>query len=138
MMRKTNEGRSPAGILLPPVAAGLAVTFVFMLAGAVLMHRGILPEYAVAPSALAFLAAGGLMGGFAAAKRAAGRRLIWAMGAGAAVFLILLVVGLLLQSQPVNIARTAVSLLCAIAASALGGLAGVNIHHKKRHSHIKK
>ena len=24
MMRKTNEGRSPAGILLPPVAAGLA------------------------------------------------------------------------------------------------------------------
>ena len=138
MMRKTNEGRSPAGILLPSVAAGIVVTFVFMLAGAVLMHRGILPEYAVAPSALAFLAAGGLMGGFAAAKRAAGRRLIWAMGAGAAVFLILLVVGLLLQSQPVNIARTAVSLLCAIAASALGGLAGVNIHHKKRHSHIKK
>ena len=138
MMRKTNEGRSPAGILLPSVAAGLVVTFVFMLAGAVLLHRGILPEYAVAPSALAFLAAGGLIGGFAAAKRAAGRRLIWAMGTGAAVFLILLVVGLLLQSQPVNIARTAFSLLCAIAASALGGLAGVNIHHKKRHSHIKK
>ena len=138
MMRKTNEGRSPAGTLLPSVAAGLVVTFVFMLAGAVLLHRGILPEYAVAPSALAFLAAGGLIGGFAAAKRAAGRRLIWAMGTGAAVFLILLVVGLLLQSQPVNIARTAFSLLCAIAASALGGLAGVNIHHKKRHSHIKK
>ena len=138
MMRKTNEGRSPAGTLLPSVAAGIVVTFVFMLAGAVLLHRGILPEYAVAPSALAFLAAGGLIGGFAAAKRAAGRRLIWAMGTGAAVFLILLVVGLLLQSQPVNIARTAFSLLCAIAASALGGLAGVNIHHKKRHSHIKK
>ena len=59
MMRKTNEGRSPAGTLLPSVAAGLVVTFVFMLAGAVLLHRGILPEYAVAPSALAFLAAGG-------------------------------------------------------------------------------
>ena len=138
MMRKTNEGRSPAGILLSPVAAGLLVTLVLMLAGAVLMHRGVLPDGAVAPSALAFLAAGGLTGGFAAAKRAAGRRLIWAMGAGAAVFLILLVVGLLLQSQPVNVARTAVSLLCAIAASALGGLAGVNIHQKKRHSHIKK
>ena len=45
MMRKTNEGRSPAGILLPPVAAGLVVTFVFMLAGAVLMHRGAIKVY---------------------------------------------------------------------------------------------
>ena len=26
MMRKTNEGRSPVGVLLPPAAAGLLMT----------------------------------------------------------------------------------------------------------------
>ena len=94
MMRKTNEGRSPAGTLLPSCGGRSGWSHSCLCWPArVLLHRGILPEYAVAPSALAFLAAGGLMGGFAAAKRAAGRRLIWAMGAGAAVFLILLVVG---------------------------------------------
>ena len=138
MMRKTNEGRPPVGILLPPVAAGLLTTLLLMLVGAVLMHRGTLPEYTVAPCALGFLAAGGLLAGFAAARRAGGRRLIWAMGAGAVVFLILLVAGVAIQSQPVNPVRVAASLLCALAASALGGFAGVNIRKKKRYSHMKK
>ena len=138
MMRKTNEGRSPAGVLLPSAAAGLLLTLLLMLVGAVLMHRGTLPESAVTWCALAFLAVGGLLAGFAAAKRAAGRKLFWALGAGFAVFLILLVVGALLQSQPVNPVRVAASLLCALAASALGGLAGVNMRQKKRYSHVKK
>ena len=54
MMRKTNEGRSPAGILLPAAAAGLLATLLLMLVGAVLMHQGTLPEGAVAPCALVF------------------------------------------------------------------------------------
>ena len=54
------------------------------------------------------------------------------------VFLILLVVGVLLQSQPVNPVRVAASLLCVLAASALGGIAGANMRKKKRYSHVKK
>nr|WP_297170954.1 TIGR04086 family membrane protein [uncultured Agathobaculum sp.] len=138
MMRKTNEARSPAGILLPAVAAGMLTTLLLMLVGAVLMYRGMLPEYAVASCALVFLAVGSLLGGLCAAKRAAGRKLIWAMGAGLAVFLILLLIGVLMQLQPVNPVRTAASLLCALAASALGGLVGVNVRKKKRYSHVKK
>ena len=138
MMRKTNEGRSPAGILLPAAAAGLLATLRLLLGGAVLMHQGTLPEGAVAPCALVFLAAGGLLAGLVAAKCAAGRKLPWALGAGFVVFLILLVVGVLLQSQPVNPVRVAVSLLCVLAASALGGIAGANMRKKKRYSHVKK
>lgn len=42
MMRKTNEGQSPVGILLPSVLAGLLGTLLLMLLGAVLVHRGTL------------------------------------------------------------------------------------------------
>ena len=35
MMRKTNEGQSPVGILLPSVLAGLLGTLLLMLLGAV-------------------------------------------------------------------------------------------------------
>ena len=38
MMRKTNEGQSPVGILLPSVLAGLLGTLLLMLLGAVLVH----------------------------------------------------------------------------------------------------
>lgn len=50
MMRKTNEGQSPVGILLPAVLAGLLATLLLMLIGAVLVHRGTLAEGAIAPS----------------------------------------------------------------------------------------
>ena len=49
MMRKTNEGQSPVGILLPSVLAGLLGTLLLMLLGAVLVHRGTLAEGAIAP-----------------------------------------------------------------------------------------
>lgn len=55
MMRKTNEGQSPVGILLPSVLAGLLGTLLLMLLGAVLVHRGTLAEGAIAPCALVFL-----------------------------------------------------------------------------------
>ena len=58
MMRKTNEGQSPVGILLPSVLAGLLGTLLLMLLGAVLVHRGTLAEGAIAPCALVFLALG--------------------------------------------------------------------------------
>ena len=50
------------------------------------------------------------------AKRAPGRKLFWALGAGLVVFLVLLAAGLLLRAQPIDLVRTAASLLCALAA----------------------
>ena len=137
-MRKTNEGSSPAGILLPAAAAGLLTTLLWMLVGAVLVHRAVLPEGMIAPCALAFLAVGCALAALLAAKRAPGGKLLWAVGAGGLVFLILLAAGAALLAQPVNPVRVAVSLLCMLAASALGGLAGANMRNKKRYSHTKK
>ena len=137
-MRKTNEGRSPAGILLPSAAAGLLTTLFLMLVGAVFVQRGTLEEGLIAPVALAFLALGCLAAAFISAKRASGGRFFWALGAGMLVFLILLATGAALLDQPAHIVRIAISLLCALAASALGGLAGARMRKKKRYSHLKK
>ena len=127
MMRKTNEGQSPVGILLPSVLAGLLGTLLLMLLGAVFVHRGTLAEGAIAPCALVF-----------AAKRAGENQFYWSLGAGFAVFLILLIVAVLPLGQSIHFVRTVISLLCSLIASALGGYAGANMRKKKRYSHIKK
>ncbi|MDY3619165.1 TIGR04086 family membrane protein [Agathobaculum sp.] len=137
-MRKTNEGLSPVGILLPSAAVGLVLTLLFMLTGAVLVQRGLVGEGMIAPLALLFLAIGSAVAALLSAKRAPGGKFLWAVGAGALVFLVLLVVGALLLRQPVHIPRTAVSALCMLLASALGGFAGVNMRKKKRYKHMKK
>ena len=133
MMRKTNEGQSPVGILLPSVLAGLLGTLLLMLLGAVLVHRGTLAEGAIAPCALVFLALGSALAALVAAKRAGENQFYWSLGAGFAVFLILLPLG-----QSIHFVRTVISLLCSLIASALGGYAGANMRKKKRYSHIKK
>ena len=77
MMRKTNEGQSPVGILLPSVLAGLLGTLLLMLLGAVLVHRGTLAEGAIAPCALVFLALGSALAALVAAKRAGENQFYW-------------------------------------------------------------
>ena len=129
-MRKTKDGRSSAAILLPSAAAGLLTTLFLMLVGAVLVHRGAVGDGAIAYLALVFLAIGCAAAAFLSAVRAPGAKFLWAMGAGALVFLILLVLGGALLDQPVHIVRVAVSLLCALAASAVGGFAGANMRKK--------
>lgn len=86
MMRKTNEGQSPVGILLPSVLAGLLGTLLLMLLGAVLVHRGTLAEGAIAPCALVFLALGSALAALVAAKRAGENQFYWSLGAGFAGF----------------------------------------------------
>ena len=95
MMRKTNEGQSPVGILLPSVLAGLLGTLLLMLLGAVLVHRGTLAEGAIAPCALVFLALGSALAALVAAKRAGEKQFYWSLGAGFAVFLILVALKML-------------------------------------------
>ena len=133
MMRKTNEGQSPVGILLPSVLAGLLGTLLLMLLGAVLVHRGTLAE-----GAMVFLALGSALAALVAAKRAGENQFFWSLGAGFAVFLILLIVAVLPLGQSIHFVRTVISLLCSLIASALGGYAGANMRKKKRYSHIKK
>ena len=138
MMRKTTEGQSPAGILLPSVLTGLLTTLLLMLVGAVLVYRGALAEGATAPCALVFLAAGSALAALIAAKRAEANQFYWSLGAGSAVFLVLLIAAVLPLGQPIHVVRTVVSLLCTLIASALGGFVGANMRKKKRYSHIKK
>ena len=122
-MRKTNEGRSPAGILLPSAAAGLLTTLFLMLVGAVFVQRGTLEEGLIAPVALAFLALGCLAAAFISAKRASGGRFFWALGAGMLVFLILLATGAaLLTSRHISyVLRSACSRAGRFGARRLGG-----------------
>lgn len=137
-MRKTNEGPSPGGVLLPAAAAGLAATLLLMLAGAVLVHRGVLPEQGIAPCALLFLAVGSAAAALLGAKRAPGGKFLWAMAAGVLVFLTLLLVSMIALAQPVHVVRMAISLLCTLAASAIGGFAGANMRKHKKYRHLKK
>ena len=138
MMRKTNESQSPVGILLPAVLIGLLLTLLLMLIGAVLVYRGILKESGTAPCALVFLALGSAAAAFIAAKRAKGNSFLWSLGAGFAVFLILLIAAAGPLGQSIHFVRAAISLLCSMIASALGGFAGANMRKKKHYSHIKK
>ncbi len=137
-MRKTNEGPSPVGVLLPAAVAGLLTTLLLMLVGAIFVHRRILAEPAITPCALIFLAVGCAVAALVSAKRAPGGKFLWAMGAGILVFLVLLLVSMIPLAQPVNVVRVAVSLLCTLAASALGGFAGANMRKRKKYRHLKK
>lgn len=137
-MRKTNEGRSSFGALLSATVLGLMITLMSMLVGTVLVHRGIIDERMITPFAFVFLALGCFIAALVAAKRAAGGKLLWALGAGGLVFLLLLAIGALLLGQPVHMIRVVISLLSALGTSLLGGLVGANIRKKKRYTHLKK
>ena len=101
MMRKTNEGQSPVGILLPSVLAGLLGTLLLMLLGAVLVHRGTLAEGAIAPCALVFLALGSALAALVRCKALALALLM--LGAGFAVFLIPVIVAVLPLGQSIHL-----------------------------------
>ena len=126
-MRKTNEGASPVRPVLFGAAAGLLATLVLMLG-----------EELIPTISLACLAVGCMLASFLAARRLPDGRLAIAVAGGPVVFLILLAVCALALSQPVRFGRTAVSLLCAVAASVLGTAAGIYMRTKNKHSHLKK
>ena len=137
-MRKTNEGASPVRLILLAAFAGLAATLVLMLISAALVHRGTLGEAMIPTISLACLALGCMLASFLAARRLPDRRLALALAGGAVVFLVLLAVCAFALSQPVRFGRTAVSLLCAVAASVLGTAVGIYMRTKNKHSHLKK
>ena len=125
-------------MLLPAAVVGLLTTLLLMLIGAIFVHRRVLAEQAIAPCALIFLAVGCAIAALISAKRAPGGKFLWAMGAGILVFLILLLVSIIPLAQPMDVVRMAVSLLCALAASALGGFAGANMRKRNKYRHLKK
>lgn len=137
-MRKTNEGASPVRLILLAAFAGLAATLVLMLISAALVHRGTLGEAMIPTISLACLALGCMLASFLAAQRLPDGRLALALAGGAVVFLVLLAVCAFALSQPVRFGRTAVSLLCAVAASVLGTAVGIYMRTKNKHSHLKK
>lgn len=137
-MRKTNEGASSVRLILLAAFAGLAATLVLMLISAALVHRGTLGEAMIPTISLACLALGCMLASFLAARRLPDGRLALALAGGAVVFLVLLAVCAFALSQPVRFGRTAVSLLCAVAASVLGTAVGIYMRTKNKHSHLKK
>ena len=137
-MSKTNEGASPVRLILLAAFAGLAATLVLMLISAALVHRGTLGEAMIPTISLACLALGCMLASFLAARRLPDGRLVLALAGGAVVFLVLLAVCAFALSQPVRFGRTAVSLLCAVAASVLGTAVGIYMRTKNKHSHLKK
>ena len=137
-MRKTNEGASPVRLILLAAFAGLAATLVLMLISAALVHRGTLGEAMIPTISLACLALGCMLASFLAARRLPDGRLALALAGGAVVFLVLLAVCAFALSQPVRFGRTAVSLLCAVAASVLSTAVGIYMRTKNKHSHLKK
>ncbi len=132
-MRKTNEGRSLAGILFPAAGAGLAATLLMLLVGALLVRRGTLNEAFMRSYAVLSLAFGCALSAFIASVCAPGRKLLWAAGAGMMVFLFLLLGAVFASEDPISILKTVLSFLCALAASAIGGFAGAAKRKKRKY-----
>lgn len=138
MMRKTNENNAPVGIVLSAAAGGILATLLFLLIGAMFIRRGSLEETMIRPWALAGLAIGCIIAAFIAAKCAPGGKFLWAAAAGVIVFLLLLTISLFVARQPIHFIRSAISLLCALIASTIGGFFGATTRKKKRYSRVKK
>ncbi len=132
-MRKTNEGRSAVGILLPAAGLGLAAILLLLLAGAMFVQRGTINESMTRPYAVFALCFGCAVSAFISAVRAPGGKFLWAAGAGMTVFVILLIGGVLLSEGPIHILKTLLSFLFAISASALGGFAGATRRKKRKY-----
>lgn len=128
-MRSHNEKRLPVGHWVRPLAVGMAVGLVvcvlFLAVFALVMALGMVPSRVATPFALAAATLGSLFGGFAAARLARVRGLLYGAGCGALLFLLLTAVGFAFfpDASPTLLPLKAV---LTVVAGALGGVWGVN------------
>ena len=112
-------------------AVGAVTTFAVLALMALILSVVDLPESAPTVMSTVALALGAAAGGFAAAKRNGRRGLAVGLVSGAILFLVFAVAALAVGSEvsAVFIVRLAVVL----AASAAGGVAGINIGRRKKY-----
>ncbi len=94
MKKAVRRERGPIGRTASGLAAAYAVIFVLLVAAAALTVKGTLAESAMKPAAAAACFAGGLAGGLAAVRGAAGKRLAHALCSGGIMLATMLLAGL--------------------------------------------
>ncbi len=132
-MKKHREEATGAFRLVRPLvfgtAAGIVVGAVLLLAAAAVMAAVNVPAAAVTPVALLAMSVAALAGGFAAARVSREKGLLYGAGCGLLMFLIIAVVGFSVE-QSVGGSLLFLKLALAVGLGALGGILGVNLHHR--------
>ncbi len=135
-MNKHSKSNAPADLgLLGSAAVGAVVgsiaTFAVLAVMALIMSFVDLPESAPSVLSTIALALGAIVGGYAAAKRSGRRGLAVGLLAGGMMFLVFAVAALAGGSEVSAI--LIVRLAIVRAASAIGGVAGINTGRRKKY-----
>ena len=109
-------------VILKAGMASVALAAMLLLIGSILISTGILPESWMEGSIVAICALSALLGGLYGVKRIKKRTLLVGLGSGLAMFLLLVIMGMLWSDGNINGTNHAIvmgSCLCG------GGIAGV-------------
>ena len=131
-MKKTDESLSLNRVLAFPVLTGLAAALLAMLLGALLVKLGRVGMDRIPALAVSSLCLGVLLAAFLSARRAAGSRLFWGIGAGAAVLLCTVVLSLSWFSEPASLPQIAVNSAVSLFAAFLGAFIGSRRRGRER------
>lgn len=130
---KKAENTAPVGAILAfPVLAGLALTILLMLGGALAVYHGKVSAGLIPQAALGALGIGVFAAALLAARRAGKSRLLWGLAAGGALFLCLLLLSLTWIGEPVRLTRILLVLGVTLVAACAGSIAGASLRKTKR------
>lgn len=138
MKKHENAVPSLLGVVVLPALLGFAVSLILMIAGVVLVQRGIATESVIGILSRVSLFVGGMIASMIAARRASSGKLLCAMCSGVLLFVLLAGISLALVDAPVHVLHTIVSVLCILVASFLGGVLGMQKKRSKKYRHIRK
>ena len=117
-------------LLVGVLASVLAVVLSTMAMAALLLTQD-LPQNSVTPLALVALVIGAFVGGFFAARAANQNGWLIGLATGGIMFVLLIIVGGFALLRDVQVSHTWVKLAVMLAASAVGGIVGINLRKRR-------
>jgi|MucameStandDraft_1065616.scaffolds.fasta_scaffold38866_2 putative membrane protein (TIGR04086 family) len=120
-----------AQILAIPVLLGFGATLLLMALGSLLVLSGKAENQQIPVLARGCLGIGCLSASFLAARRAAGRRLLWGIAAGGLLFVCLALLSLLWIGEPINLLRILGNFAISVITTLSGGMLGAGMKRKK-------
>lgn len=128
---KKAETTPVAQILAIPVLLGFGATLLLMAAGSFLVLSGKAENQQIPVLARGCLGIGCLCASFLAARRAAGRRLLWGIAAGGLLFACLALLSLLWIGEPISLLRILGNFAISVITTLSGGMLGAGMKRKK-------
>ncbi|MCB6367051.1 TIGR04086 family membrane protein [Intestinibacillus massiliensis] len=131
-MKKAENAAPISAVLGFPILAGLVLTLLLMLAGALAVYGGKVSGDLIPQASLAALGVGGFVAALLAARRAGRSRLLWGLAAGGILFLCLLLLSLVWIGEPVRLPRVLLVFGVTLVAACAGSITGASLKKSKR------